>query len=165
MPLFAQEPAPLAGFPTGWLVAISVIVLLLLFVGLVLWVSLRYAAHSRELSHLERLKALDAGQPLEPAAESAHQRYAHNAFWIAFWVGAGVPIAATWAAGTVMTRTDLPPVGLVLAVWLSVAGISIAGVVCATVLMLSTRQAPPAGGDRPPDPAPAEHGIYEARRP
>jgi hypothetical protein len=120
--------------------------LALLFAGFLSWLIVRQVAKSRELSHLERMKALELGQaigPSEPSkpseAEKCQGKYLHNVFWICFWLGAGVPIAATSAASSVMIQTNLHEFSIIVAIWICVAVISVASVVCAAILMISSR--------------------------
>lgn len=97
-------------------------------------------AKSREFSHVERMKALELGQPIGPSeAEKAQNKYLHNAFWVCFWIGVGVPISASSAASTVMIQTHLQDFGIILAIWICVAVISVASVAFATTLMISSR--------------------------
>jgi heme/copper-type cytochrome/quinol oxidase subunit 2 len=143
MPLFGQRDME---FPT-WLYVIAIVAIALLFVGFFFWLVFRHAAKSREFSHLERMKALELGKPAEPSeAEHRLNKDLHNAFWISFWLGAGVPAAATAAAGAIMIETRLHDFGLM---WICVAVISVAGVVCATVLMIRCRARLPKEQDRP----------------
>lgn len=140
MPLFGFQdfPPPAAAFPTGPF-AIAIVTISLLFAGVALWIIVKQAAKSRELTHLERMKVLETGQPIGPSeAEKCQARYLHNVFWICFWVGAGVPIAAASAASTVMIQTNLHEFGILLAIWICVAVIAVASVVCATALMIAS---------------------------
>lgn len=126
-------------FPS-WLLVIVISAIALLFAGFLLWLIIRQVAKSRELLHLERMKALELGRPTGPTeAEKCQSKYLHNAFWICFWIGAGVPIAATSAATFVMVQGKLEEFFIILAIWICVAVISVASVVCATVLMISCR--------------------------
>jgi hypothetical protein len=52
---------------------------------------------------------------------------------------AGVPIAATSAASSVMIQSKLQEFGIILAIWICVPVISIASVGCGTALMISSR--------------------------
>ena len=97
-------------------------------------------AKSQEYAHLERLKALETGQPAMSAESDARphgprEKLLHSTFWIAFWIGAGVPIAATWGASSVMIQTKLTEFRLILTIWICVAVVSVASVICATILM------------------------------
>jgi hypothetical protein len=115
---------------------------------------MRHLRRSRELLHTERLKALEVGQsPGFSDPEEEQKRYTHNVFWIAFWVGAGVPMASASAAASVMNQEKVSQLGLVLGMWISVAVISVASVICATVLMVKARSVASHGektGPRPP---------------
>lgn len=136
---FQDAHAIQAEYPT-WVFIVATVAIALLFVGFFFWLIFRQVARSRELSHLERMKALELGQPTEPSeAEKSQNKYLHNAFWICFWIGAGVPIAAASAASSVMIQTNLHEFSIILAIWICVAVISVASVVCATTLMISSR--------------------------
>ncbi len=136
MPLFASLPE----LPTSAFV-ITLVSVSLLFVGFFLWLVFRQVAKSRELSHLERMKALELGKSIEPSdAETGRGKYLHNAFWICFWIGAGVPMAATSSASSIMIKTELQEFRTILAIWICVAVISVFSLVCATALMISCRQ-------------------------
>jgi hypothetical protein len=150
MQLFAFQDALHAEpeFPI-WVFIIAITAIALLFVGFLFWLIGRQVARSRELSHLERMKALELGQPAESSSSEAatcQDKYQHNAFWICFWIGAGVPIAAASAASSVMIQTRLQDFGIIVAIWISVAVISVASVVCATILMISSRLGSSKGG-------------------
>jgi hypothetical protein len=141
MYLFAFDLGPPVEptLPT-WVLVISVTSIALLFVVCLLWLILRQMAKSRELSHLESMKALEMGRAIGPSeAEKCQSKYLHNVFWICFWIGAGVPIAATSAASSVLIQTKPQDFGIILAICICVAVISVASVVCATVLMISGR--------------------------
>jgi hypothetical protein len=139
---FVAEPQVLT-----WIFVIAIVAVALLFVGLLFWLIGRQVAKNREFSHLERMKALELGRPTGPSeAEKYQNKYQHNAFWICFWIGAGVPIAATSAASSVMIQTNLQEFRIILAIWICVAVISVASVVCATTLMISSRNWSTFGG-------------------
>jgi hypothetical protein len=132
-------PPTEAAFPT-WIFVIAIVAIALLFIGFLSWLGIRQAAKSRELSHLERMKAIELGQATGPSeAEKCQNKYLHNVFWICFWIGAVVPIAATSAACSVMIQTHVQDFGIVLAIWICIAVMSVASVVCATALMISSR--------------------------
>jgi hypothetical protein len=152
MQLFAFQAAqPDAEFQT-WQFVIAIITISLLFVGLLSWLGIRQAAKSREFSHLERMKALELGRAIGPSeAEKCQHRYLHNLFWICFWIGAGVPIAAVSAASSIMIQTHLQDFGTILAIWICVAVISVASVVCGTALMISSRHWPSKGHKDSPE--------------
>ena len=134
LPLFAEGE-----FPT-WIFVIAIVTIALLFVGFLSWLIFRQAAKSRDLSHLERMKALELGKATGPSeAEKCQGKYLHNVFWIAFWIGAVVPMAASSAASSVMIQTNLQEFRIILAMWICVAVISVASVVCATILMIPSR--------------------------
>jgi len=140
MPLFAFQdfPAADAEFPP-WILVIAIVTIGLLFAGFALWLIVKQAAKSREMSHLERMKVIESGQPIGPSeAEKCQAKYLHNVFWICFWVGAGVPIAATSAVTSVMIQTKLQDFFILRAIWICVAVISTASVICATALMVAS---------------------------
>ncbi len=141
MQLFAfQLPPPDEAEFQTWVFVITIVAIALLFVGYLFRLISKQVAKSREFSHLERMKALELGQPVGPSeGEKAQNKYLHNAFWISFWVGAGVPIAATSAASTIMVQTHIQDFGIILSIWICVAVISVASVACATALMISSR--------------------------
>jgi hypothetical protein len=99
----------------------------------------RHLGSVRKLTHAERMKTLEAGFPLEPAeAMKTHAKFMHNAFWISFWLVFSVPAAALSAASTATAKVSGSPI-LIGIIWSGGAAASIAAVVSATVLMLSTR--------------------------
>ena len=108
----------------------------------IVWISLRHFRKQREILHLERMKALEVGQsPTFFDPDKQQSKQLHNTFYIAFWIGGAVPIAAVSGATYVMTEAGSQPTGIILAVWISAAVIGVAGVVCATVLMVKSRKA------------------------
>ena len=124
----------------GIFIVIAVLTIILLFAGFVLSLISKQAAKSREFRHQERMKALEMGQAIGPSeTEKAQTKYLHNVFWICFWIGAAVPIATTSAASGVMMQQNLQGIGIILVIWLCVAAICISSVICATVLMVSSR--------------------------
>lgn len=148
MHLFAFQDAPAAEFPPPWIFAAAIVSISLIFVLVFVGMILRQAARNREFVHLERMKALEQGQRLEPTeTENIQSKYLHNIFWIAFWIGAVVPTAATSAASSIMIQTNLNEFRIILAIWICVAVIAVASVSSATSLMISTknwwRKAPP----------------------
>ena len=141
MPLFAYvspDFSPLDYPPHVFWTAFGLIVgvLLLLVFVIILWMVLRHLRKGREFLHGERLKALEVGQaPIFSEAEKSRE----DVFWIAFWMGAGVPIAVAWAA-SVTVRQTVQSLGLELAVWIGAAAIGVASVICATVLMVKAQR-------------------------
>jgi hypothetical protein len=133
-----MSPQQAPWFVVGVVMAVLLLAVLAIFFLLVL----RHAQNNRNLLHTERMKALELGQPLGfTEYEKLQEKHAHNAFWIAFWVGAGVPISAAWAAAYSMPQASAKDLGVTLAMWISVAAISTASVICATVLMMKARRA------------------------
>jgi uncharacterized membrane protein len=140
MRLFAFQAPIEVDLHGPWPIAISLVLVGLLFVVFVLWLVLRFAAKGRELRHLERMKTLEGGQPIGPSeADKCRSRYLNNVFWVCFWIGAVVPIAATSAASSVMIHTSFY-FGIMLAIWICVAVLSIVCVICATTLMIAGRR-------------------------
>lgn len=141
MSLIAQSsplPSPLPSPPLGWILIVCGVTLLLSFF-LVLALLLRHARQQRHLLHLERMRSIEAGYPLQTTDPAEQQtRYLHNAFWIAFWMGFGVPAAAFSAAAATTQEID-EPLGLGIAIWISAAAASVAAVICATILMAAPR--------------------------
>ncbi len=145
MNLFAEIELP-AQMPM-WVVVISIVAVSLLFAAYFFWLVFSHAAKNRQFSHLERMKALEVGKPIEEAEpEGRSNKYLHNAFWIAFWIGAAVPISAMSAASSIMIQGQVKEFSLVLAIWICVAVISAFGVVSATALMARCRNC---GGETP----------------
>jgi magnesium-transporting ATPase (P-type) len=126
------------------------ITVLLAVVCLLLWIVLRHLRVRWEFSHAERMKALEVGCPigtLNPPKEQ--MQFIHNAFWMAFCMGAALPIAAVWAAAWATSmQTNL---GYSLVVWICVAVVSTAGVTCAAIILVQCRP-------RSTDHAPADAG-------
>src|SRR5580700_1279692 len=108
MHLFVAEILVPGEDPSGWLIAMYIGAMVLLFLSFIFWLSMRHAGRCRALSHTERMKALESGQPPGPTeSEQRQSKYTHSAFWIAFWIGAVVPIAATSAASSVMVQARI----------------------------------------------------------
>lgn len=146
--LFAQHSADAAAWPVSLAFVVAVVVpvavcaLLVLFIVLLL----RYLRFSREKTHAERLRMIEAGYPLEePESTKRRQQYMHNAFWISFWMVSLVPSTAFSAAATATDRKEL--VGYVLAIWIGASAASVAAVVSAAVLMICSRCSRENGGD------------------
>lgn len=124
----------------SWILVLAILAGVLVFASFLFWLIFRQTTKNRELLHLERMKSLEMGRSIGPSeAEKCQSKYLHNVFWICFWVGAGVPIAATSAASSVMIQSKLQEFGIILAIWICVAVISITSVVCGTALMISSR--------------------------
>jgi hypothetical protein len=119
-----------------WIFIITTVFISLLFLGFVCRLIGKHLAKNREYAHLERIKALELGQPVGPSvAEVCQKKYLHNTFWICFWIGAAVPIVATASAATVMIEARPQNLGVILAIWICAAVIAVAGVVSAAALM------------------------------
>jgi hypothetical protein len=118
---------------------IPFLLFLVVIIGLPIWLVARYAHRDRELLHRERMKALESGQPVDFGGSSkADEKNAHNIFWIAFWVGAVVPLGAVW--GAVAATQMAAQHGYVIVVWVATAVIGTAAVISACVLMIRTRK-------------------------
>ena len=98
------------------------------------WLGLRHARYRRQLQHEERLRAIDAGFALDDGQPQKNEiRYQHNAFWISFWIGGAVPIAAVISAGQAVAGVD--NLAAILSISIGAACIGLGGVISATVLM------------------------------
>lgn len=141
MHLFAYESTHVPGeLPTS-LMVVAIVAGGLLFLGFLSWLGVRQAARSRELSHLEHMKSLELGKSIGPSeSEKRQAKYVHNVFWICFWIGAAVPIAVTSSASAVEMHSSIHEFRIILGIWICVAVISVASVICATVLMSSGRR-------------------------
>ncbi len=110
----------------------------LIVVCLLLWIVLRHLRVRWEFFHAERMKALEVGCPigtLNPPKEQ--MQFIHNAFWMAFCMGAALPVAAIWAAAwATSVQTNL---GYSLVVWICVAVVSTVGVICAAMVLVQCR--------------------------
>lgn len=146
----AQEPAqawePIIPFSSTEILVGLIVAGSFLFFLIVFWTIMRHVRRSREFAHAERMKAIEVGQPLvAPELDRSRERYVHNTFWIAFWLGAAVPISALGAASSTTVQGHVHDIGLLLAIWICVALVGVASVTCATVLMVSSRRAIEAG--------------------
>ena len=140
------------------LLGVAAALVVLLGLGLIFLRVMRYLQRGRELLHQERMKALELGQATGlPDTGDLQEKYAHNAFCIACWMGAGVPTAVAWAAAWVAAYGDPQATAHVRTIWICVAVIGVASVVCATVVAVKARggsskgektsSRSPAGGD------------------
>ncbi|NLX97403.1 MAG: hypothetical protein GXY83_14635 [Rhodopirellula sp.] len=105
---------------------------------LLLWIVLHHLRIRWQFAHTERMKALEVGSPiraLNPPQEP--MQHLHNTFRMAFCLGAVLPVAAIWAA--VWATSIQGSLGYSLVVWICVAVVSTAGVVCGTVVLLRSR--------------------------
>lgn len=139
--VFAQEAAPAVNqfFDSTLLIAIVASVALFVFVLAIIVLALRHQRFARDRLHAERMKMIEAGYPLEePESTQRRQKYMHNAFWISFWMVFLVPSAAFSAAASVTDR--LGQSGYLVAIWVGASLASVAAVVCAAVLMVSSRK-------------------------
>lgn len=137
------------GFPSLGLVAsalatpvVIVGVATLSIIALIVGLLVRLVEQRRTHLHLERIKALELGRDPEslqtkPPVPSHELEFR---FWIAFWLGAFLPVAlfgtATW-----LTMLDRPVgFGLLLTVWIGASTMGLAGIVCSFLLMLLGRK-------------------------
>ena len=122
----------------------------LIVVCLLLWILLRHLRVRWEFSHAERMKALEVGCPISTLNPPKEQmQFIQNTFWMAFCMGAALPIAAAWAAAwATSVQTNL---GYSLVVWICVAVVSSSGVICAAIVLVQCRP-------RSTDHAPADVG-------
>jgi uncharacterized membrane protein len=136
--LLAQSAAP--NLSSLWLTIWVAVGIAFLFVVLSFIVLLfRHLRSSRQLTHTERMRSLEAGIPLEaPEEAKAQAQFIHNAFWISFWLVVSVP-AAAFSAASAGTKSVNGSIGLSIVIWIVAAVASVAAVVCATVLMLNSR--------------------------
>jgi hypothetical protein len=132
----AAEPSP----SLYWLLTATSAGVALLGVLVFFFVLLfRHLRSVRQLTHLERMRSLEAGFPLEAPEEMKIQaKFVHNAFWISFWLVFSVPAAAFSAASAATAKVNAS-VGLLAVIWIGTAMASIVAVAGATVLMLNTR--------------------------
>jgi Ca2+/Na+ antiporter len=128
----------------AWLTVSAVVGVALLLVFVLFMVLLfRHLRSSRQLTHTERMRSLEAGFPLQAPpppeeTETTQAKLMHNAFWISFWIVVSVPAAALSAASA-GTKTVNENIALSIVVWIGAAVVSVAAVVCATVLILNSR--------------------------
>src|SRR5439155_23675908 len=93
----------------------------------------------RKLLHAERMRAIETGHPLDMLDPGAQQaKYMHNAFWISFWLGFGVPAAAFGSAFESSSHLSGSHILGVVA-WSGAALASIVAVACSTALMVHSR--------------------------
>lgn len=130
----------------AWVAILSVAVVVLFINALFLVLLFRHVWSSRQLLHAERMRSLEAGFPIEAPEEAKLQaKFQHNAFWISFWMVFTVPTAALSAASA--SSQTHPSLALSIVIWLSAAAVGIAAVVCAAVLMISSRGRKADNGD------------------
>lgn len=140
--LLAQSTAPDAATGMNWIwLATLLLAGAALLGGFVLLMVLlfRHLHASRQFLHTERMRSLEAGIPLEaPEEMKAQAKFMHNAFWISFWLVFSVPGAALSAA-SVATKSVNGSIAVSIVIWIGATLVSVAAVVCATVLMIYTR--------------------------
>ncbi len=135
LPIFAQVSIGGSGAdgPPLWLMPlalVAMIILVTLIVVVPVVSGLRHAARERQLEHIERLKALEMGRPMPGDAP----------WWspgrVAVTIGAGVPIGVfgvVWLA-ILTTGTDGS------FAWPAAGGVSLAAVICGTILAVHLPQ-------------------------
>lgn len=129
-PYLSSNPVLMAILTGAIVLLVSLTLLFLLF---------RFLRTNRELLHAERMKSLENGLSFEAHDETkARSKYVHNAFWIAFWMGFGLP-AAGFSAAYAVTSTYQAGTALSIVAWIGAAVAAMGGVVCATILMISSR--------------------------
>jgi hypothetical protein len=143
--LFAQErshePQSIQEVPIALWIVLGAGVVLLGAVIIGFKSLLRHLRKNREMLHAERSKALELGQPANfSAPDRSKERYGHNCFWVAFWVGAALPMVAVGSVASATSQTYFSNIGIVIVMWVSVTLISVAGVVGATIVMVSARR-------------------------
>lgn len=123
----------------------------------VVWLVVRHLSHCRHLTHEERMRALEAGQPSLPQEPGeSERRYVRNASVIAFFLGAAFPVAAVCAAAWTTNEGYLERQGQVIAVWCSVGAACLASVICSAVVMLCAAVVTIRSGQRLPKEADAD---------
>jgi hypothetical protein len=143
------------------------------FLALAVWLEYRKKRDERQTAHLERMKALELGQPL-PDAEIARATAEVTRARAAGLIGALVPtivaVAAGVASGFILSQRDPefwagmhPKAHLLLVVWLpSAVVILVTGIVALAVL----RRRPPAPADaRPAHPIEHRSEAFTERSP
>ena len=100
---------------------------------------LRHARLRRELTHKERIKAAEVGQPMhEGDPTKLDKQFQVHCNGISFFLVV-VPIVAVSVAAWITTTGQLQHLGYLLAVWCSVAAVSMTSVICATVVIRGSR--------------------------
>jgi hypothetical protein len=140
MSLFAvasQDFSPLKDLPFNSLLALGLTLGGVLLLGplIVFRMVMRHLGRGRELLNTERIKALELGRPPVFSPPPGSRR----GYGPACWLGAGVPMVAACAAAWTTIHGDLRSLGPVAVVWVSVAVIGVASVICATVLLAKAR--------------------------
>ncbi len=134
----AQTAAP-TGFLVSWLAVAASVAAVLGLIAFFVVVLFRHLQSVRQLTHLERMRMLEDGFPIEaPAETKAHAKFMHNAFWISFWLVFSVPAAALSAASGATSAVN-GSTTLLAVIWSAAGAASIAAVGCATWLMIHTK--------------------------
>lgn len=100
-----------------------------------IWFGSSYAIKTRQMAHAERLKALELNVPIDQREEQA--RYRAGVFWISFWIGCLVPLAAIGSV-TLVIQTQAVDYLLSLILWGGAAIVAVAGIVSAAWLTYSS---------------------------
>lgn len=130
LPLFAQHAAPpmdvavSRGVPIAF-VGVGTLFIIGAFVLSIIWLVTRNGRREREMEHLERLRALEVGMPLP----------GDGPWWtpnrVAAGIGVGVPV---FAFATAFLTTIVGHGPQVIAIWVGTAAVSVAAIICGTVL-------------------------------
>jgi hypothetical protein len=124
-----------AWFIVFFAIGAATLLILLVVTGVLVW---SFYFH-RQLLHVERMRAIETGHPLDTTDPGAQQaKYMHNAFWISFWLGFGVPAAAFGSAYEACGQLGKSFL-LAATVWAGAALASAVSVMCATALMIHSR--------------------------
>ncbi len=103
---------------------------------------LRFLRLRCQLSHIERMKALESGIPAPGSSPSEHApTLSSSAVRVAFWMGGVFPLGAIWAAAWA-TSAEERGLGHVLTAWIAALLACVAAVVCATVILIRLRPRP-----------------------
>jgi hypothetical protein len=121
-------------------------VIFVLVIGAIVFLSLlfRHLQWRRETLHQERVKYLERGMtpPETDSGPTDRQRVLHNSFWIAFWTGGFVPVAAIIAGAITSSEMRFSSGGArseaLFFLWGGVVAIAVAGVASAAAIMVST---------------------------
>ncbi|MGO8746857.1 MAG: hypothetical protein ACLQNE_12785 [Thermoguttaceae bacterium] len=103
---------------------------------------LRFLRLRCQLSHIERMKALESGIPAPTSGTPDHSPTLFSgAVRVAFWMGGVFPLGAIWAAAWA-TSAQERGLGHVLTAWIAALLACVAAVVCATVILIRLRPRP-----------------------
>ncbi|MDR3618526.1 MAG: hypothetical protein P4L85_04180 [Paludisphaera borealis] len=140
-------------FSLSVLAALAAVAILMIVVALPVVLGMRHAAKDQEFQHAERLKAIEMGRPLpgDPAHEGSPRTAVAG-------IGVWVPISALVIALAATTGSQNSEAAGV-AIWVSAGGVGVTGLICGTILAMSTM----ARDGRTADcHAPAKHRFEES---